>query len=264
MEQIRTSDCDGVRTIVFTNPPRGYLNAATSSELCDALSAAVADPEVHVLVFTGGLPGVFIRHYDVAEIVAVGEAVLDGRINGPGPRETSPVYRLFDALLACPKPTVAAINGTCMGGGFEFALACDLRVAEAGSYTIGLPETRLGIIPGVGGLQLLARVVGLSRATEMVMRGRVVGPAEALSLGLVHELSDGPVLPAVQSLAADLAARPSHAVASVKAMAATIAAGEPLAGGLDTAARQFMDTLRNPAAMLAMRRFLSNGEDILR
>lgn len=192
MSQVSTSDRGPVRIITLTNPPRGYMNASNAAELLVALQDALAAPEIRVIVFTGGLPGVFIRHYDVAEIKAVEGALRAGAIQPGGDRAASPVYALIDLMLACDKPTIAAINGICMGGGCEFALCCDMRIAETGDYTIGLPETRLGIIPGVGGLQLLARTVGLSRAREMVMRGRVVGPDEALRIAWSTKLSLSP------------------------------------------------------------------------
>ncbi|MFN5778966.1 MAG: enoyl-CoA hydratase/isomerase family protein, partial [Novosphingobium sp.] len=233
MSQVTTSDRGPVRIITLTNPPRGYMNATNAAELLGALQDALAAPEIRVIVFTGGLPGVFIRHYDVGEIKAVEGALRAGAIQPGGDRAASPVYALIDLMLACEKSTIAAINGICMGGGCEFALCCDLRIAETGDYTIGLPETRLGIIPGVGGLQLLARTVGLSRAREMVMRGRVVGPNEALRIGLVDEVVSVTLDRALE-IAAELAANPPHAVAATKRLARRVAAGETLEQGLLT------------------------------
>lgn len=263
MSQVTTSDRGPVRVITLSNPPRGYMTAANAAELLVALQDALAAPEIRAIVFTGGLSGVFIRHYDVAEIKLVASALRAGAIQSGGDRAASPVYALIDLMLACEKPTIAAINGICMGGGCEFALCCDLRIAAPGDYTIGLPETRLGIIPGVGGLQLLARTVGLSRARELVMRGRVIGPDEALRIGLVDELAPS-VLDRALEIAAELAARPPHAVAAAKRMAQRIAAGETLEQGLLTAATEFMGTLidsdETPCLIDA---FLEGGEDIL-
>jgi enoyl-CoA hydratase/carnithine racemase len=247
MSQVTTSDRGPVRIITLTNPPRGYMNATNAAELLGALQDALAAPEIRVIVFTGGLPGVFIRHYDVGEIKAVEGALRAGAIQPGGDRAASPVYALIDLMLACEKSTIAAINGICMGGGCEFALCCDMRIAESGDYTIGLPETRLGIIPGVGGLQLLARTVGLSRAREMVMRGRVVGPNEALRIGLVDEVVSVTLDRALE-IAAELAANPPHAVAATKRLARRVAAGETLEQGLLTSATDA---------------FLEGGEDIL-
>lgn len=263
MNQIAIDDRGAVRTLTITNPPRGYMNAATAAQLVEALRAALDDPAVRVVVFAGGVPGVFIRHYDVAEIKAVADAVAAGLVGPGGDRSASPVYALFDLMIAFPKPTIAAINGVCMGGGFEFALTCDIRVAQLGDYPIGLPETRLGIIPGVGGLQLMARTIGLARARELVMRGRTFGPEEAERLGLVHETAPD-ALERAQAIALELATRPPEAIAAVKRMASLIAAGEGLEDGFASAAREFMGTLApESAAHARIATFLSGGEDIL-
>lgn len=263
MTQVSTKDMGAVRIATINNPPRGYMNAETATELCDILIAAESDPNINALVFTGGIEDVFIRHYDVSEIFAVAKGFRAGDIKPGSDRSASPVYRLFDHMIVTPLATIAAINGTCMGGGFEFALTCDIRIAATGDYQIGLPETRLGIIPGVGGLQLLSRVIGLSRAREMVMRGRVVGPTEALHLGLVHELADGAAIDTALAVAAEVAERPPAAVASVKRMASEIAAGESLDQGLQSAEAEFARCLlEGDAAMEKMEAFLDSGEDI--
>ncbi|MFN2100795.1 enoyl-CoA hydratase/isomerase family protein [Altererythrobacter sp. MF3-039] len=263
MAQVTASDDGGVRLLTIANPPLGYMNAETATELLDHLREAQTDDAVRVIVFTGGVPGVFIRHYDVGEIVAVGEIAASGAGGEAGERADSPVYAMFDLLLDYPKPTIAAINGMCMGGGFEFALGCDIRIAQHGDYTIGLPETRLGIIPGLGGLQLLSHVVGLARAKEMVLRGRVVDPHEALRLGMVHELASDALAQAMD-VARDLALLPQGGLAAVKRMAALVSAGEALDQGINTAATEFMGTLlANDEAMSRMREFLAGGEDIV-
>lgn len=263
MTQVSTQDIGAVRIATINNPPRGYMDAETATELCDILEATERDSSINVLMFTGGIADVFIRHYDVREIVAVAEGFRDGDIKPGGDRSASPVYRLFDRMIVTPLATIAAINGTCMGGGFEFALTCDIRIAAAGDYQIGLPETRLGIIPGVGGLQLLSRVVGISRAREMVMRGRVVGPQEALDLGLVHEMADGNLMDVAIGVAEELAERPPVAIASAKRMALELTKGESLQEGLCNAETEFARCLlEGDAAMEKMEAFLRGGEDI--
>ena len=263
MSQVTTRDIGAVRLVTLTNPPRGYLNAAGSAELLAALEAALGDSAVRAIVFTGGIPGVFIRHYDVSEIKTVADAVRAGAVSAGGDRGASPVYALIDLLVACEKPTIAAINGVCMGGGFEFALGCDIRVAQAGDYPIGLPETLLGIVPGLGGMQLMARVVGLARARELVLRGRVVNPEEAAQLGLVHEVAPD-ALDRALAIATELAERPPVGLAAVKRMAALVAAGESLEQGMAGAAREFIGTLAEGSeAHARIDMFLSGGEDIL-
>lgn len=261
---IDIEDHGAVRLISIANPPRHYMTAETAGQMDEAVAAALADPAVRVIVLTGGGEGVFIRHYDVGEIAAMCDAVEQGKVAGPMPRAATAIYRLQDRLLASDKPVIAAINGIAMGGGFETALCCTLRVAAAGKYPIGLPETRLGIIPGAGGLQLLARAVGLARATEMVLRGRVVCPEEALHLGMVHEVAAGPAHLRAIELGSELAALPATALAEVLGMARAVAAGETLAQGLDHAAAAFLRTLASGSGARArVDRFLAQGEDIL-
>ena len=263
MGQLTITDQDGVRHIIISNPPRGYMNAAGAAELVAALQAAEGDEAGGGVLVSGGVPGVVLRHYGEGGVVARAHAVRAAPDAPAGDRSASPVYALFDGLRAFPKPTIAAINGVCMGGGFEFALSCDIRVAQSGDYPIGLPETRLGVIPGVGGLQHMARVVGLARARELVMRGRAVSPAEAERMGLVHECADDAVSTAM-TIAQDLATRPPVGVAAVKRMARLIEEGEGLADGMITAATEFTHTLvANDDAMAKMQQFLETGEDIL-
>ena len=100
---------------------------------------------------------------------------------------------LVDLIAAMDKPVIAAINGLCMGGGFELSLACDLRIAGREVEAIGLPETRIGIFPGGGGTQRLPRVIGEAKALDVILRGLTFTGEGALELGLVHEVSDVPL-----------------------------------------------------------------------
>jgi enoyl-CoA hydratase len=136
-------------------------------------------------------------------------------------------------------------------------------VAQVGDYPIGLPETRLGIVPGAGGLQLLARAIPLSAATAFVLEGRAVAPAEALRMGLVHEVAPDAVARSIEWGHA-LARIPAEATRQVLAMARALAGGEGLAAGLNHAATAFLATLApGSGARERMARFYSVGEDIL-
>jgi hypothetical protein len=134
---------------------------------------------------------------------------------------------LIDLLAAAEKPVVAAINGLCMGGGFEMSLACDLRIAGTAVTAIGLPETRVGIFPGGGGTQRLPRVVGEAKALEMILRGLVVNAAEALRIGLVHELAADPLARALE-IAGEWDSRGADGIAYAKRL---IRFGPPLGAG---------------------------------
>src|SRR5216684_9059293 len=139
------------------------------------IEAAARDGAVRVIVITGGMPGVFIRHYDVGELSQMADAAQNAPVSALAPPKAGArppgFLSLTDLIAAVEKPVIAAINGLCMGGGFELSLACDLRIAGRDVAAIGLPETRIGIFPGGGGTQRLPRIIGEAKALEMILRG---------------------------------------------------------------------------------------------
>ncbi len=233
--------------LTYANPNNGTMTAAGSTEMLDALEAAVADPEVRVVVITGGIPGIFVRHYDVGELSNASE-MLAGALPppaSPGPRGRG-FSELIDLLAAAPKPVIAAINGLCMGGGFEMTLACDLRIAGKDVSAIGLPETRVGIFPGGGGTQRLPRVIGEAKALEMILLGRTVDGPTAGAMGLVHEVADDPLARALE-IAAELSTRGAEGLAYAKRLTRA-ALDRPLAEGLADERQSFGEILRAPSA----------------
>lgn len=252
----------GAAVISYANPPLGFMTAAGVQEWRAAFGQAVADPEVAAIILTGGQPGVFVRHYDVGEIVRAGEALRGGAI-GPDAFDHAPFADFTDAIAAAPKPVIAAINGICMGGGFEVALACDLRIAHVDCDAIGLPEIRLGIFPGGGGTQRLPRLIGEAGALAFILQGAVVGARRALELGLVSELSNDPVAKAAD-IAAGMVRFGSEGVAAAKRLVRA-SLDRPLAEALIDERRSFAAVLQtSDSAMEAMRRFLEAGADIRR
>jgi enoyl-CoA hydratase/carnithine racemase len=127
-----------------------------------------------VVVFTGAGDRAFVAGVDIGEL----------RDYSAQTALASDIQRLFDRIEEFPKPTIAAVNGVALGGGCELAMACDIRMA-AETARFGLPETALAVLPGAGGTQRLARLVGTGRAVELILTGRVVPAAEALDIGLV-------------------------------------------------------------------------------
>jgi enoyl-CoA hydratase/carnithine racemase len=166
---------DGVAVLRLDNPKVNALSGAVLGELEAAAVALTKDPPGAVVV-TGG-DRIFAAGADISEFGGPDEArEIGGRF-----------LRALDALAAIPRCVIAAIGGFALGGGCELALACDLRIASERAK-LGQPEILLGIIPGGGGTQRLARLVGPSRAKDMILSGRQVGAEEALRIGLVDEV----------------------------------------------------------------------------
>ena len=235
------------------NPPRNLMNAGMVAELQRLAQEVEADADVRALVLTGGIEGIFITHYDVSELVQASQAVQRAeRPARPPTVELHPVHRAFNRLQFLPKPVVAAINGVAMGGGCELALACDFRLMARGGV-IGLPEVRVGILPGAGGTQRLARLLGPARALELILLGKVVSAEEAEALGLVHRaLEPDQLLPYALEFAAELASRPPTSVAQIKRC---IHEGLqlPLMEALKLEQECFRETMRSDDALRLMR-----------
>jgi enoyl-CoA hydratase len=243
-----------VALIRYANPPFGTMTGAGSNEMLDAVSAAVDDAAVRVIVITGGVPGIFIRHYDVGELSGAADAMEHAPMPpaAPGPGARPPGFHgLTDLIAAADKPVIAAINGLCMGGGFELSLACDLRIAGRDVEAIGLPETRVGIFPGGGGTQRLPRVIGEAKAVEVILRGLTFSGPDAQALGIVHECAPDPLARALE-IAAELATRGAEGLAFAKRLTRA-ALDRPLAEGLADERRSFGAVMRTASAREALR-----------
>jgi enoyl-CoA hydratase len=168
-------------TLLFVNRPQvlNAINRETLAEIADAARAFVADPEQGALVVTGQGEKAFISGADINELAPLGPAAAED-ISRFG-------QAVVDLLEHSPKPVIAAINGYAFGGGCELALACHMRLASENAV-LGLPEVKLGIIPGYGGTQRLPRLVGPGRALELVLSGRNVKADEAERIGLVNRV----------------------------------------------------------------------------
>ncbi len=208
---------DGPVVRLTINRPQAdnCLDNATTRALLAHVETLAADQETRVVMLTGA-GETFSAGADLS-------ARQDGATNAVG-TWLRWGQRLTDALAALPQPTLAAINGPAIGAGCELALAADLRLL-AHNAQIGLPQVRHGLIPGWGGTQRLARLVGPSVAMELIYTGRLVGAEEALRRGLVNAVHPGAELPAAAlALARQLAALPPEAIAGAK---------EAISSGLD-------------------------------
>ncbi len=208
----------GIAVLRFHNPPQGFMDAATETELGQALDWIDDREDLRVVVLSGAQDGVFIRHYDVGVLEARARKMqargLTFSTDRPVPE--SPIHRCLDRIEGSSRIFIAALNGTAMGGGYELALACDLRIAQAGDYRIGLPESNIGLLPGAGGTQRLPALVGQARALEYLLLGRTFTPQEAAAAGLVNECCPGPALERALDIARALAAKQPRALAHIK------------------------------------------------
>jgi enoyl-CoA hydratase/carnithine racemase len=214
-EFTRVETKDGIGTIRLDRPPMNALNTQVQEELRAAAGAVTADPEVRAVVVYGG-EKVFAAGADIKEMADMSYVDMAARA-----RELSSA---FDAIARIPKPVVAAITGYALGGGCELALACDWRVV-ADDAKLGQPEIKLGIIPGAGGTQRLARLVGPARAKDLVMSGRMVDADEALRIGLADR-----VVPAAEVYEAAVALVRQYTKGPAQALRAAKLAVD---GGLD-------------------------------
>ena len=179
-----------VEIATFSNPPYNYLDKPVIDEL-EQLVAGWQDPSIRAVVIQSRAEdSLGFSQYSVEELYALASDPTTSRYSGAIVRGYKAI---FDRMTALPKVIIAAMNGDAMGGGFELTLACDLRIGQHGDFRYGNPEVRAGVIPGAGGTQRVSRLVGLARALDWVLRGRIVTPEVAFELGLVHEVvADAP------------------------------------------------------------------------
>jgi enoyl-CoA hydratase len=174
---------EGLATITFNRPEkRNALNPQLTSEIDSALTDAENDKDVYAVILTGG-PKAFISGTDMDFLLGDGQA--------PTPQmmyEVSvPTQAIYRHLAAFRKPTIAAIAGYAFGGGLELALCCDFRIA-AEKAKLGTPEIKLGIFPGAGGTQRLTRMIGITKAKELVLTGDPITAEDAFQLGMINKV----------------------------------------------------------------------------
>jgi len=218
MSSILLETEDRLAVVTLNRPDvRNAIDSTMVNELHDALDGLLADGEAQALVITGAGDKAFAGGADIAQLRERTSLDALHTINAA----------LFNKIEALPFPTIAAVRGFALGGGCELAMACDLRVAGEGAK-FGQPEVALGIIPAAGGTQRLPRLVGLGRAKELVLTGRVIDAAEAHRIGLVnHVVPDADVLDAAKRLAREILKQGSLAVRLAKlALNASSRAGQ--------------------------------------
>jgi enoyl-CoA hydratase len=243
-------EVDGrVATLRLDRPPVNALNDQLRSELAELAREAAERDDIRAVVVYGG-PKNFAAGADIDELAGLTIASLAGQIER--------LQSSLGAISQIGKPTIAAITGYALGGGLEIALACDFRIASERAK-LGLPEIQLGLIPGGGGTQRLARLVGPSVAKRLLFTGAHVPAQQALETGLVDEVvADDRVLARAQELAAEFARGPALALRAAK-LAVDEGVDLPLASGLAVERAQFLSLFGTEDRLVGIASFQEKG-----
>lgn len=246
-ERLKITTANKVLWITIDHPPANTLDSRTLRELERALAAAEDDPGVKAIVITGA-GKFFAAGADIKEFNHLGSKIEARRFAETG-------QRLMDTIEGFGKPVIAKINGYCLGGGLELAMACHIRIA-AESAQLGLPELRLGLIPGYGGTQRLPRLTNREKALELILTGNSINGKEACRIGLVSravplEMLDGEA----ERLAAGIAEKSSPAVRAVL-RAVRLGLEEGMARGLHHEAEAFGERFESEDAKIGIQAFL--------
>lgn len=216
--------------VTINNPPMNALSAPVVSELGKVFDEIASDPAIKGVIVKGG-GRMFVAGADVKEIIKIESA-------SQAEEFTQKLHEVFGKIENLPKPVIACIHGYCLGGGLELALACHMRVA-GDKATFGLPEIKLGIMPGAGGTQRLPRVVGKAKALEMILTGAFIPAEEAMRIGLVNRVvPKQEVVDEAKKLAGEIMAKGQVAI---RAALESVSEGlkESLADGLRIESKHF-------------------------
>jgi enoyl-CoA hydratase len=248
-EFVRLEVDGGVGTIRLDRPPMNAFNRQVQEELKTTAEEAARRADVRAVIVYGGQK-VLAAGADVKEMATMSYADMAAVARR--------LSACFGAMSEIPKPTVAAITGYALGGGMEVALGCDRRIC-ADDARLGQPEILLGIIPGGGGTQRLSRLVGPSRAKDLIFTGRMVKAAEALEIGLVDEVVPAEeVYPAARRWAEQFANGPAAALAAAK-RAIDGGLDVDLRTGLDLEAEAFAALFATDDRRIGMESFVAEG-----
>jgi enoyl-CoA hydratase len=253
---LTTRVADDIAVVTLGSARRIYFDEEMGDALTEALDGFAGDSNVRVVIVTGGAPGYFIRHYSIAALIRLAESLRASGREWPENATYNGGF-LDKSIALCesmPKPVIAAISGTALAGGFEFALSCDLRIAEDGDYLIGFLEPHLGLGPSAGGTQRLPRTIGTPAALMHILMGDPLTPREAERKGLVHETVSGKALDRAMEIAQRLSSYTPESVAYIKRLVRN-ATEMPLAQGLALERDLFLKLCISESALARMRSY---------
>ena len=259
---LRIEDNGNYVICYLSNPPTHTLTSSGVNEIHTFLDQIEKRDDLRVLAFTGDGENVFIKHYEVGELANTAERNLETKKDKQDPKELHAFHTMLLRLRDLDSIVVAGINGNTAGGGCEFSLGCDLRIMADGNFLIGLPETSVGILPGGGGTQRLSRLIGSSRALDLILHAQLVSPKEAFDLGIVNKLvSEASFNQELISYCEDLSNRAPIALQQVKKI---IHQGleMTLEESLLVEQKAFDVTMNSKDAARAMRALLNTQENI--
>jgi enoyl-CoA hydratase/carnithine racemase len=241
----------GVATVTIDNGPINLFDLVLYPDMVRLAAELAADDEVRVVVLRSANPEFFIAHFDVSLIQHIPTGL-------PEPTELNDFHRMCEAFRTMPKATIAVVEGRVGGGGSELALSCDMRFAALGRAVFNQPEVALGILPGGSGTVRLGRLVGRSRALEVILGCDDVDAATAERWGWVNRALPPEELHAfVARLARRIASFPPHAVAAAKA--AVLRAEKEVEADLLAEGHAFNGTLGHPDTVRLLQSFLDRG-----
>jgi len=234
-QNIRTEVADKIAVLTIDHPPVNSFNMQVLTELDQAIDELLADDEVKAIVITGGGTNAFVAGADIPEIKELFENPDEAASSAFIGRGQGVNLKIEKAT----KPVIAAINGYCLGGGLELAMACHMRICSDRAR-LGQPEINLGIVPGFGGTQRLARIVGKGKAIEMILTGDMITAQEAYRLGLVNKVVPaGAVLKEARDLARKIVSKSRFPIAAAL-QAITEGLAVSIEDGLKIEAEQFV------------------------
>lgn len=230
METLLTSLTGGILTVTINRPEKlNALNSMVLSELDKVMDDVYSNKDIHGMILTGAGPKSFVAGADITEFMQLS--------NEEGAKLAKRGQDIFFKIENCPKPVIAAVNGFALGGGCELAMSCHMRLASDNAK-FGQPEVNLGIIPGYGGTQRLAHLIGKGRAMELILSGNMIDAATAQQYGLVNHLTaPDQLMPETEKLLQTILSKSPMAVG--KAISAVNACFDNEVNGFDEEVRLF-------------------------